>query len=44
MVPINLILMENTLDKKSFGIPDRLYDLKGSLINRYIMVDNIGES
>ena len=39
MQPIHLILMENTLDKHKFGIPDRLYDLKGSLVNRVVKVN-----
>ena len=35
MSDIHLILMENILDSNKHGFPNKLYDLKGSLINRY---------
>ncbi len=35
MKKISLILLENTINQEIFGIPDRIYDLKGSLTNRF---------
>ena len=32
---MHLILMKNILDSDKHGFPNKLYDLKGSLINRY---------
>jgi hypothetical protein len=40
MGDMHLILMENLLDTNKHGFPNKLYDLKGSLVNRYHKEDN----